>query len=182
MIASPPIQVRAPKVLPVATKMERPSVAIPPDAQAPPPRPSVAQAVAFFGSATGMAIIAAVAPMAAVGDVEKAGVEEQGTALVLHRRVERETAVFQAGNIHWPSCSSGTVVERQCKDEVSLGPSVIGRRHSRNVNGAAAWIDDRSASDAERVDIAAGELRSRHRISERLCPKRCAGGGVQRHH
>lgn len=50
--ASPPPQVVAPKVLPVAAKLDVPSLA--PPAQPAPSRTSVDQAVRFWGSPTGI--------------------------------------------------------------------------------------------------------------------------------
>jgi hypothetical protein len=61
-----------------------------------------------------------------------------------------------------------------------LSPSTVGRRHRRDVNGPVVWIDNRSAGDAERGDISAGELRSLYRISQRFYPNLRSSGGIQR--
>jgi hypothetical protein len=67
----------------------------------------------------------------------------------------------------------------KCEDDVLLSPSTVGRRHRRDVNGPVVWINNRSAGDAERVEISAGELRSRHRIPQRLCPNLRPSSGIQ---
>jgi hypothetical protein len=63
-----------------------------------------------------------------------------------------------------------------------LGFPSIGRGHRRDVNCSRAGINNGSAGDAKRVDISAGELRSRHWIPDPPGPKLCANSGIQRQH
>jgi hypothetical protein len=126
-------------------------------------------------------VVAAIAGMAAIRDEHPALEDRQRAALVLVRRVERKPLGGERiGDIDRPAGQRSAVAERQGEDEMARPRGTAD--HRVEIDRAGRRVDRRRAGDAERVDVAAGQRRQRHRIAQLLTPDGVAGCGIDRRH
>ena len=118
-------------------------------------------------------VVAAIAVMSAVGDVEDAGLEGQRPALVLDHGAETRDGRIEIDR----RPRDGPVQERDGEHAV-----VPAGRHRVDEQQPAPGIDDRRARDPERIDVAAGQLRLRGGRGQRARPAPRTGERIECDH
>ena len=158
-------------VFPVATNSEPPIAATPDTAQIPPPCWRTRSPGVESNDPAG--VVSAIPEVPAVGNVKGAIHEGERAALILDARVEtRDCGLDIDGRL-----GSAPVRQREREDAVARAGS-----HRGNEDQPAPGVDDGSAGDAERIDVAAGELGPRGGSGERPRPDPRAGQRIERDH
>ena len=124
-------------------------------------------------------IVISVAEMSTERHEDSAIQQCKSAALVLRDRVETDTASSELSrDVAREARQHVAVGEPRPMDEVPRRTTVIA--HRIEVHHATRHIDHRRPDDAERIDIAAGQCRTRHRAANRGALHNLPGRCIQR--
>ena len=125
--------------------------------------------------------VATLAIVAAIGHVEFVAGQGERATLALRGGFEGHAERAQrVGHIHRPARQHRAVGERQAEYQVPWPVTAV--HHSIEIERTGALLDDRSAGNAEWVDVATVKLHDRGCRTKAALPDRLSGDSVERDH